>query len=186
MAKKVIEQLKELEPNLKEALADPIFRAVILTRFGEQPEDIAVRGALDDVGMTPGSTLLPEDLARDFLDRDDDKELRRLSKATKDELTRDKKHRGKRGLEGVYLKKGVKKRHLDELKKVDDRIEAREKRIKETGDPQDKSVRTGREYERRIKEGVKGEKVKKMTRYERAVALRKEFEEMFRDNSGKE
>lgn len=163
MAKKVIEQLKELEPNLKEMLADPIFRAVILTRFGEQPEDIAVRGALDEVGMTPGSTLLPEDLARDFTDN---------------------RNRVDRWMLAQRFTGG--KKDLGELKRLDDRIEAREKRIKETGDPQDKSVRTGREYERRIKEGVKGDKVKKMTRYERAVALRKEFEEMLRDNSGKE
>ena len=185
MAKRVIEQLKELRPRLKELLADPSFRAIILSKYGERPEDIAEFGALDEVGMTPGSTLLPEDLARDFLDRYDDEELRRLAKTTGDSLEEFDSHLNKKNIGGIYVKHGVKKRHLDELKKVDDRIEAREKRIKESGDPQDKRVRTGREYKRRTEEGIKGDKVKEMTNFERTLAIRKRLEEMLRDDGGK-
>ena len=163
MAKRVIEQLKELDPNLKEALADPILRAIILSRYGEQPEDIAEFGALDEVGMTPGSTLLPEDLARDSVDKFHDRV---------DRANLAKRYTGK-------------KKDLGELKRLDDRIEAREKRIKESGDPQDKRVRTGREYKRRTEEGIKGDKVKEMTNFERTLAIRKRLEEMLRDDGGK-
>ena len=163
MAKRVIEQLKELDPKLKEALADPILRAVILSRYGEQPEDIAEFDALDEVGMTPGSTLLPEDLARDFVDKFNDRV---------DRANLAKRYTGR-------------KKDLGELKRLDDRIEAREKRIKESGDPQDKRVRTGREYKRRTEEGIKGAKVKKMNNFERNLAIRRRFDKMFEDAKGK-
>jgi hypothetical protein len=163
MAKRVIEQLKELNPKLKEALADPILRAIILTREGVHPEEIVEFGALDEVGMTPGSTLLPEDLARDSVDKFHDRV---------DRANLAKRYTGK-------------KKDLGELKRLDDRIEAREKRIKESGDPQDKRVRTGREYKRRTEEGIKGDKVKEMTNFERTLAIRKRLEEMLRDDGGK-
>jgi hypothetical protein len=140
------------------------------------------------VGMTPGSRLLHDDLARDLLESDDDKEIRRLvetAKTTGRRLVSKRARPKSKGSPWFFLASDLKP-----IKRVDDRRRARKKRIEERGDPQDQDALQLKELEKREKDAAgepprqKG-KVKKMTHLERIRAIRKRLEKYDQDDGGK-
>lgn len=144
--------------------------------------------------MTPGSKLLHEDLARDLLESDDDKEIRRLVETVNTTgrglVPRRAKPKGKGSPWPGRSPWFFLAADLKPIKRVDDRRRARKKRIEERGDPQDQGALQLKELENREKDGwgewltQKG-KVPKMTHFERTLAIRKRLEEMLRDDGGK-
>ena len=120
---------------------------------------------MSGVGMTPRSKLLDEGLARDLLE---EREILELG----DEID---KLKG-RGFQG-------------QRKIVDYRSRLKKRRArKKEFDPEDQDQVTQKEYKKRVKEGPSAReknRVKKMTNFERTLAIRKRLEEMLRDDGGK-